>query len=62
MSHWADEYMSMIEDCEDRSDNLSDWEADFVSSLRDQLETNGSLSPRQVEKLEQVWEKVTKHG
>ncbi len=38
MSTWADEYITLIEDCEARSERLSDWEAQFLDSLRRQLE------------------------
>lgn len=62
MSHWSDEYITMIEDCEKRSESLTDWEADFIDSLRHRLEGGGHLSPKQIEHLEQVWEKATKRG
>jgi hypothetical protein len=62
VSHWTDEYMTLIEDCENRSDRLTDWEADFVDSLRRRLEDGNNLTPRQLETLENLWEKVTKRG
>jgi len=62
MSHWADEYITLIEDCEQRCERLSDWESDFVSSLRDQLEAGRALSPKQIDVLDGIWEKVTGRG
>jgi hypothetical protein len=37
MTTWADEYLTLLEDCERRSDKLSDWECGFVDSLQRQL-------------------------
>lgn len=30
MTTWADEYMTMLEDCERREERLTDWERGFV--------------------------------
>lgn len=37
MTTWADEYVTLLEDCEKRSERLSDWELGFVDSLQRQL-------------------------
>ena len=37
MSTWADEYVTMLEDCEKRSEKLTDWECGFVDSLQRQI-------------------------
>ena len=62
MSHWTDEYATMIGDCEAREDRLSEWERGFIDSIGYQLKERGSLTQKQVETLESVWEKATKKG
>lgn len=59
MGDWTSEYMTMIEDCENRSDRLTDWEADFVDSIKNQLIEGRSLSSKQTEVLDRIWERVT---
>lgn len=54
-----DEVQTLIEDCENRSDKLSSWEAQFIDSVSRQFANNGSLSPKQIETLSYIWEKVT---
>lgn len=49
----------MIEDCKKREAKLSSWEHDFIVSIETQFETRGSLSKRQLEILEEIWDKVT---
>jgi hypothetical protein len=56
---WQDEYKTMIEDCENRSTKLSDWEHDFIQSLGEQLDNGKTPSPKQIEKLNSIWERVT---
>lgn len=48
-----------IEACED-SDELTEWEADFVESIKNHLTSKGSLTPRQAEILENIYAKKTK--
>lgn len=52
------EIAQLIEDCENRSERLSDWESGFIDSIS-LLE---SISDTQLEKLEAVWHKVTESG
>lgn len=61
MSSWTDEYTEMIEDCEKRMDKLSDWETQFLASMRIQL-SQGKISSTQITKLEEIWEKATERG
>lgn len=56
---WADEYLTMLEDCERRSEKLNDWECGFVDSLQRQIEDGRRPTPPQVETLENIWERVT---
>jgi len=62
MSDWTDEYMTLIEDCERRSEKLSDWELNFIDSLRRQLEDGRRPTANQIEKLDEIWERATKRG
>ena len=62
MSGWADEYVTLIEDCERRESKLSDWQRGFVDSLRRQIEQGKPPTPKQIEKLDEAWEQATKRG
>ena len=62
MSDWTDEYITLIDDCEKRDSKLSAWDADFLSSIRERLEQKRPLSPKQSNILDDIWERVTKHG
>lgn len=62
MSTWADEYLTMLDDCEKREDRLSDWERTFVDSLRRQIEQGRRPSPKQIDTLDSTWERATKRG
>jgi hypothetical protein len=57
-----DDTMMMIEDCEARESRLSDWERSFIDSLKATLTRGGSLSRRQAEALESLWEQATAKG
>lgn len=54
-----DDIETLIEDCENRSDKLSYWEAQFIDSMRRQVDEGRRLTDKQVEVLESIWEKVT---
>ena len=49
----------MIEDCEARDSKLSEWEQQFIDSIGRQLAKNGSLSQKQRDRLEEIWNRVT---
>ena len=59
MTTWADEYLTMLDDCEDRSEKLSDWECSFVDSLQRQITEGRRPSPKQIETLDNCWERAT---
>lgn len=54
-----DEYVQMIDDCEKRESKLSEWEQSFIDSLSTQVGRGQSLSNKQAEVLERIWERVT---
>lgn len=62
MTTWADEYLTLLEDCEKREGRLSDWERGFVDSLRRQIEGGRRPTKPQLEMLDEVWEKATARG
>lgn len=62
MSDWTDEYITLIEDCERRSHKLSDWELGFIDSLSRQLAEGRRPTANQIEKLDEIWERVTRRG
>ena len=62
MSDWRDEYQTLIEDCRKRDHMLSAWDADFLDSIEERLSGNNTLTTKQVEKLEEIWNKATSKG
>jgi hypothetical protein len=54
-----DEQQRMIDDCETRSSKMSDWESDFIDSLSKQMAQGRTLSAKQCDVLDKIWEKVT---
>lgn len=62
MSDWTSEYLVLIEDCENRSPKLTDWEAGFIDSLGRQIAEGRRPSAKQIDTLDNIWQKVTKHG
>lgn len=55
----SDEIQTMLDDCEKRSEKLSDWECEFIDSVSYQLGRGRGLSEKQEQILERIWEKVT---
>lgn len=60
--NWQDEYFTMVEDCENRESQMSEWECNFIESIRSQIEDDRILSSKQIETLENIWDKVTRNG
>lgn len=59
MAEWQDEYRRMIDDCQARESALTGWETNFIQSLSEQLDKGRVLTSKQMEKLSDVWERVT---
>ena len=54
-----DDHAQMIEDCEKRESKLSDWERSFIDSISKQVGSGRSLTKKQAETLDDIWERVT---
>jgi hypothetical protein len=54
-----DEYIQMVEDCMKRDTKLTDWESNFIDSLSNWLGAGKSLTEKQEQILDRLWEKVT---
>jgi hypothetical protein len=59
MTTWADEYLTLIEDCEKRSERLNGWECGFIDSLKRQVLDDKGPTTKQIEILDRIWEKAT---
>ena len=62
MNNSLDDCREMIDDCSDRESQMSEWECDFIESIDEQLYDTKSLSTKQIDVLNRIWEKVTKRG
>lgn len=62
MSDWTSEYVTLLDDCEEREARLTDWERGFVDSLRDQIAAGRRPTPKQIDTLDNIWERATKRG
>ncbi len=52
----------MVADCEARESRLTEWEADFIQSLRERIDAGRGLTDRQAEMLDRVWTRATHKG
>lgn len=59
---WENEYITMLEDCEKRESRITEWEQSFVDSLKDQILKGRRPSQKQIETLDNIWEKATARG
>lgn len=62
MTDWTSEYVTLLEDCEKRSERLTDWELNFIESLSNQMIAGRRPSQKQIETLDNIWEKATRRG
>lgn len=62
MSTWADEYITLLDDCEKREERLTDWERTFVDSLRAQITEGRRPTTKQIDALDRAWERATAKG
>lgn len=62
MADWTDEYATMLDDCEKRESRMTEWEQQFCDSLSTQLGRGRLPTPKQIDILDRIWEKVTSGG
>lgn len=62
MTASPDEILVLIEDCEERESRLTEWEASFIDSIKAQVQRGRSLSEKQSETLDSIWERATAKG
>lgn len=56
------EHLQMIDDCEARESRLTEWQRDFIDSISMRVARGESLTPKQAETLESIWERATAKG
>lgn len=56
------EHEQMVEDCEQRESRLTDWQRGFIDSIGKQLRDGRSLTAKQAEALDDIWESATARG
>jgi hypothetical protein len=54
--------MQLIEDCEAREVRLDDWSRGFIDSIKLQLAQGRTLTEKQSERLDAIWERATARG
>lgn len=59
---WTDEYLAMIADCKKREAKMSEWEQKFIDDMKDRIDRRQLPTPNQLEKINEVWERVTRNG
>ena len=53
-----DEYEVMIDDCLNREFKMSEGECEFIKSIASQI-LDRRITPKQIDKLNNIWERVT---
>lgn len=56
------EHLQMIEDCEQRESRLTEWDCGFLDSIKRRLGDDRALTPKQSDKLDEIWERATARG
>jgi predicted small metal-binding protein len=56
------ENLLMVEDCEARESRLTDWEREFIESIRRRLESGHGLTDKQQDTLDKIWNRATAKG
>lgn len=62
MADWTSEYVTLIEDCENRSERMTDWEVGFIDDLSNQIAADRRPTDKQAACLNEIWERVTARG
>ena len=62
MTTWVEDCLQMADDCEKRESRLTDWEAGFVDSIKTALLDERLISQKQIDALNEIWERATENG
>lgn len=62
MNNCLEEHRQLVIDCEKRAKRLSDWEREFIATVKEQLKYGRGLSPKQAATLDETWERATAKG
>lgn len=52
----------LIADCELRESRLTEWEQNFIDSIKARQESGKGLTDKQMDTLSSIWEKATERG
>lgn len=52
----------MIDDCMKRESRMTPWECDFIQSISEYRDGGGFLSNKQIDILNEIWDRVTEAG
>ena len=58
----VEDCLQMVDDCEKRESRLTDWEAGFVDSIKTTLLDERPISKKQIDALNEIWERATENG
>lgn len=53
-------FEQLLDDCEEHDSKLSDWERDFLDSIRGYICRSDYMTSSQIATLEQIWERATR--
>lgn len=56
------EHKQMVADCIARESRLSDWERGFIESIGERIDRGQTLTEKQAETLDRVWNSATEKG
>ena len=54
MTTWADEYVTMMDDCEKREERLTDWERGFVDRCAARSKRDAGPAQKQISALDSM--------
>lgn len=54
----ASAHLQAIEECEEHDSLLNNWERQFLDSIGNQIQKGNPLNQTQVDKLQEIWNKV----
>lgn len=62
MNASAEEYLQLVEDCENRAARMSEEDRSFIKSIDGQLRHGRGITDSQAYRLDMIWERATARG